>query len=262
METLLIYLLLGAFVGVIAGLLGVGGGLIIVPILVLVFRGMQVPETVLMHLAIGTSLATIIVTSLSSTLAHHRRGAVDWLVFRHLAPSIGFGALAGAIIVDQLPSDVLRVTFGVFELLVALQMVFNLGVSPHRRLPGIVGIGAIGIVIGIVSSAMGIGGGVLTTPFLVWCNVSIRRAIATSSACGLPIAVGGAMGFVVTGWNEPELPAWSSGYVYWPGFAGIALASVMFAPHGAKLTHTLPMAIVRKIFSVFLAVLGVRMLIG
>ena len=183
-------------------------------------------------------------------------------MFRRLTPGIILGALAGAAIVDRLPSSVLRVAFGIFELLVSAQMAFNLAASPHRRLPGVVVTGAAGVVIGMVSSAMGIGGGVLTTPFLVWCNVSIRRAIATSSACGLPIAMGGAVGFVVAGWNEPQLPAWSSGYVYWPGFAGIALASVLFAPLGAKLTHTLPMNIVRKIFSVFLGVLGVRMLMG
>jgi hypothetical protein len=251
-ETLLIYLLVGAFVGLIAGLLGVGGGLIIVPVLVFVFQGQGVDPTVIVHLAIGTSLATIAITSISSMRAHHRHGAVQWDVFRRLTPGIVVGALLGAVIADFLPTKAMRLWFGIFELLVA----------PRGHLPGALGTNIAGGVIGAISAALGIGGGTLTTPFMVWCNFSLRQAVATSSACGLPIALAGAAGFVATGWNEPGLPGWSSGYLYWPAFAGIVISSLLFAPLGAKLTHTLPVSVLRRFFAIFLAVLGVRMLIG
>lgn len=262
MENLIVYLFAGALAGTVGGLLGVGGGLIIVPALVFVFQGQNVAESVILRLAIGTSLATIAVTAIASMQAHHKFGAVRWRVFRRLTPGIVVGAFAGAAIADGLPSHVLRIIFGVFELLVAIQILFNLMASPHRQLPGAVGITVAGMVIGSVSSVLGIGGGTLTTPFLVWCNVTIRQAVATSSACGLPIAVAGAAGFVIAGWNEAQLPSWSSGYIYWPAFAGIALASLIFAPLGAKLAHRLPTQMLHKFFGAFLAVLGIRMLVS
>ncbi|MCL5668809.1 MAG: sulfite exporter TauE/SafE family protein [Gammaproteobacteria bacterium] len=261
METYALYPLAGVLVGVIAGLFGVGGGLIIVPVLVFIFHGQGIAPELTMHLAIGTSLATIMVTSLSSVRAHHRHGAVLWPVFRQLAPGIVAGALLGSYIVDQLPNATLRVIFGVFELLVAVQIGFGVKAAPHRQLPGWTGMSIAGVVIGKVSAIIGIGGGTLTVPFLMWCNVGIRQAVATSSACGLPIAVAGALGFIVAGWNETQLPAWSTGYIYWPAFAGIAAASVLFAPLGAKLAHTLPAEKLKRYFAIFLAFLGIRMLL-
>jgi len=260
-ETLILYLLLGAFVGVLAGLFGVGGGLVIVPALVFIFKGQGVSAEVIMHLAIGTSLATIMITSVSSVRAHHQHGAVLWLAFRKLAPGIVVGTLLGSYIVDQLPNNALRIIFGLFELLVAAQMGFGIKTSPHHQLPGWPGMSLTGIIIGKVSAIIGIGGGTLTVPFLVWCNVGMRQAVATSAACGLPIAIAGTAGFMLTGWNEPQLPAWSSGYIYWPAFAGIALASVLFAPLGATLAHTLPADKLKRYFAIFLAFLGIRMLL-
>lgn len=262
MEALLIYLAVGAFAGTIAGLFGVGGGLVIVPVLVFVFKTQGVSEAIMVHLAVGTSLATIVFTSISSVLAHHRRGAVRWPVFRALAPGIVIGALAGAAIADAMPTAVLRSFFGVFELSVAAYLWWDRPPAPHRGLPGAAGMNATGGAIGTVSSIIGIGGGTLTVPFLVWCNVPMRAAVATSAACGLPIAVAGAIGFVITGWNHPALPADASGYLYWPAFAGIVAASILFAPLGARLAHALPVARLRRGFALLLAVLGVRMLIG
>lgn len=262
MEILLVYLLVGAIAGTIAGLLGVGGGLIIVPVLALLFQQWGFAGSVLMHLAIGTSLATIVVTAVSSMYAHHKHGAVDWTVFRQLTPGIVAGALAGAVVADFMSARALRLFFGVFEIAVAIQIGFQLMASPRRTLPGTVGMTAAGGVIGALSAVVGIGGGTLTVPFLVWCNITLRKAVATSSATGLPIAVAGAVGFVVTGWDAPQLPAWSSGYVYWPALTGIAAASVLFAPVGARLAHTLPVHVLRRFFAIFLAVLGVRMLLG
>ena len=257
------YLLLGIFAGVVAGLLGVGGGLIIVPALVLLL-GLQGIEPVhIVHIAVGTSLATIVITSVSSSWAHHRHGAVLWPVFARLSPGIVIGALLGAAIADYMSATILRRVFGTFELLVALQMVTGARPDAHRGVPETTGmlLGAGGI-IGAISSVVGIGGGTMTVPFLVWCNVSMREAVATSAACGLPIAIAGATGFVITGWNESGLPEWSSGYIYWPAFAGIVFMSSLFAPLGARLAHRLPVASLKKLFALLLCVLGIGMLIA
>ena len=255
-----IYLATGAFAGTMAGLLGVGGGLIIVPILVLSFATQGIAGEVQMHLAVGTSLATIIFTSLSSVSAHHRRGAVVWPTFWAMTPGIIIGALFGAMIARFIPSLSLRTLFGVFELFVALQMALSLKPSAHRGLPGKPGMSGAGAVIGALSALVGVGGGTLTVPFLLWCNVSIQRAIATSAACGLPIAVAGAVGFVISGWGDSQLPAWSSGYLYWPALLGIVSASVLFAPLGAKLAHCLPTVVLKRLFSLLLLALALRML--
>ncbi|HCK81514.1 MAG TPA: sulfite exporter TauE/SafE family protein [Candidatus Competibacter sp.] len=262
LPTLLFYLLLGAFAGVMAGLLGVGGGLIIVPALAWIFQHQQIAETALMHLAIGTSLATIIATSISSVRAHHQRGAVLWPTVWRLTPGIVTGAWLGAAVADALSSFALQKVFAVFVLLMAAQMGFGAKPAPHRDLPKTAGMLATGGVIGAVSAIVGIGGGSLTVPFLSWCNVPIRQAVATSAACGLPIALAGALGFVVTGLNAPGLPAWSLGYVYGPALLGVALTSMLFAPLGARLAHTLPTEMLKKIFAAFLAVIGVKMLLG
>ena len=260
MSDLLSYVILGGCVGVLAGMLGVGGGLVIVPVLAWLFqRAGFIPELV-MHLAIGTSLATIVLTSLSSVWAHHRLGAVQWRSFARLTPGIVLGAILGATLADRLPSETLRIVFGVFELAVALQMGLNLRPDPHRDLPGKWGMGGVGAVIGLVSAVVGIGGGTMTVPFLQWCNVSMRKAVATSAACGLPIALAGAGGFVIAGWDARGLPDGSSGYLYWPAFFGIVLASVLFAPLGARLAHRLPAPILKRFFALFLAFLGLRML--
>jgi uncharacterized membrane protein YfcA len=220
------------------------------------------PEPVIMHLALGTSLATIIVTSISSVRAHHRHGAVLWPVFWQLAPGLVIGTLLGSKLAGALRSDTLRIIFGVFELTVAAQMGFGFKPSAQRELPGTGGMLTAGGLIGLVSAIVGIGGGSLTVPFLTWCNETIHKAVATSAACGLPIAVAGAVGYMVNGWGRPELPPWSLGYVYGPALLGIALISMLFAPLGAKLAHSLPTATLRKAFAGFLGLVGIKMLIG
>lgn len=262
LPTLLLYLALGAFAGVMAGLLGVGGGLIIVPVLAWIFRGQHINDAIIMHLAIGTSLATIVVTSISSVRAHHQRGAVLWPVVWQLTPGIVIGAWLGAAVADALPSAALSRIFALFVLAVAAQMAFGAKPAPHRGLPGAVGMTVTGGVIGVVSAIVGIGGGSLTVPFLTWCNTAMRQAVATSAACGLPIALAGAIGFIVTGLNAADRPAWSLGYVYGPALAGVAFASMLLAPLGAKLAHTLPTETLKKIFAVFLTLVGTKMLLG
>ncbi len=263
METLSLYLLLGVFAGTLAGLLGVGGGLVMVPVLVFIFQGQAqlMGAAVIMHMALGTSLAIIMLTSLSSIRAHHQRGAVLWSVCGRLTPGIVLGALSGAVVADALPDAVLKPVFGIFELLVALQMWLGVRPSMQRSLPDWPGMSVAGWVIGTVSAIVGIGGGTLTVPFLTWCRIGIHNAVATSAACGLPIAVAGTLGFIATGWNETGLPAMSSGYVYWPAFAAVAVTSMLFAPLGARLAHALPADRLKKFFAIFLAILGVRMLV-
>ena len=257
---ILILLSMGGLAGMMAGLLGIGGGIIIVPVLALVFGHQGVDQGVIMHVAIGTSLATIVITSLSSIRAHQRRGAIDWQVFRTITPGIVVGGMLGALIAKQLSGDTLRIIFGVFMLLVALQMAIGNTAAPQRGLPRPPGMLGVGLGIGTVASLMGVGGGSMSVPFLTWCNVGVRIAVATSAAIGLPIAASGALSYIVSGWQQANLPPWSAGYVNFPAFVGIVVASTAFAPLGAGLAHRLPPKILRRLFAGFLLVLGARML--
>ncbi|MGH8120104.1 MAG: sulfite exporter TauE/SafE family protein, partial [Gammaproteobacteria bacterium] len=208
------WLAVGAGAGIIAGLLGLGGGIVIVPALLYLFILQGMPESILMHLAVATSLATIVFTSLVSAWAHHRHQAVLWPAVLALAPGIVLGSIAGALLTHHLPSHTLRSAFGVFEILVGLQIGFGFKPGAHRALPGRGGMLLAGGGIGAVSTVLGIGGGTLTVPFLLWCNVHIRNAVATSSACGLPIAAVGAGVLIIAGSTYPGLPSGTSGYVY------------------------------------------------
>jgi uncharacterized membrane protein YfcA len=255
-----IFLALGAVAGTLAGLLGVGGGLIIVPVLLWVFLHQGMDPSVVVHLAVGTSLASIIVTSVASIIAHNRRGAVRWPVVALLAPGIVVGAWMGAVVADLLSSIWLQRVFGCFAIVVGLQMALGLQVGAHRAIPGRWGMLMAGSVIGVVSAVVGIGGGSMTVPFLHWNSMDMRNAVATSAACGLPIALAGALGFLISGWNEQALPAGASGYLYWPALPGIVVASVLFAPLGAHLAHTLPLPLLRRIFALLLLLVGSKLL--
>jgi hypothetical protein len=259
--TIVIYLLLGSFAGLIAGLFGVGGGLIIVPALVFAFALQGMPVEVLTHLAIGTSLATIMITSLSSVKAHHEKGAVDWSVFIKMAPGILLGAWLGAQFAGHLSGRTLQLAIGIFVIIVAIQMGLSLRPNPSRELPSAPLLFVSGGVIGWMSAIFGIGGGSISVPFFSWCNVQMQRAVATSSACGLPIALSGAASSAVQGWGEQGLPMYSSGYVYWPAFLGIILTSTIFARQGAKLAHRLEPEKLKKVFALFLLIIGSQFII-
>lgn len=248
--------------GILAGLLGVGGGIIIVPGLALLLADGTVAPERLMHVAVGTSLACIVVTSISSLHAHHRRGAVDWPIFRRLTPGIAFGAVVGATIAADLHSATLALIFGTFLLLVALRMVVGGQPHPGRTLPRNPALSAWATGIGTLSALLGIGGGTLTVPLLAWSNVALHRAVGTSAACGLPIAVAGAGAYIYTGWGLAGLPPASTGYVHWPAFLAIAPLAVATAPLGVRLAHALPVARLRWVFAAFLAVVALRMLLG
>jgi uncharacterized protein len=259
MAVWLMYVALGGFVGVLAGLLGVGGGLVIVPVLTFIFTAQHLPDAHILHLALGTSLASIMFTSVSSLRAHHQRGAVDWMVVRRISLGIMAGTFGGSWVAAQLSTRFLKAFFVVFLYYVATQMLLNIKPKPHRQIPGLTAMFGVGGVIGGVSSLVGIGGGSLSVPFLTWCNVAIHRAIGTSAAIGFPIALAGAVGYVVNGLSA-QLPPYSLGFVYLPALAGIATASIVTAPVGAKLAHTLPVDKLKKIFALLLIVMGTKML--
>ncbi len=260
---ILTLLVMGGLAGLMAGLLGIGGGALIVPVLVIVFEGQGVNPQIIMQAALGTSLATIVFTAISSASAHYRRGTLDVTIFRRIAPAIVAGTLLGAALADHLASRTLQWMFVIFMFAIAAQ--FARGTTDtraHARLPGLVGMNIAGTTIGVASALFGIGGGSLSVPFMTWCSVPVKRAIGTSAAIGLPIAVSGAVGYIVAGWNEPDLPPWSFGYVVLPAFAGIVVASTAAAPLGARLAHRLSEALLRRIFALFVALLGLRMLWG
>ncbi|CAB1216799.1 sulfite exporter TauE/SafE family protein [Acinetobacter bouvetii] len=256
---LIIYLLIGAMAGFAAGLFGVGGGLIIVPILYIVFTQLHYDPAVIMHLAVGTSLATIIVTSISSVSAHHKRGAVMWNVFRNLAPGLALGAFLGAGVADYMSGQGLQLVIGFFAVWVAYTM-FNGAskpVNPEHHLPskGMQILAGAGI--GVASAIFGIGGGSLTVPYLSRHGVVIQKAVATSAAGGLPIAIAGALGFMWFGSNtEAEIPH-SIGYVHIYAFIGISIMSFMTAKLGAKVAHKLSPAMLKRCFACLLSVVGI-----
>ncbi|QSP96184.1 sulfite exporter TauE/SafE family protein [Marinobacter salinisoli] len=256
------YLALGALAGTLAGLFGIGGGLIIVPVLIFSFGIQGVSPEVAAHLAVGTSLATIVFTSISSIRSHHSRGAVRWDVFRPMAVGIVMGAILGAWTASLLSGPVLELVIGVFVILVAIKMLLGAEPKPGRDVPGSTGLATAGGGIGWASAIFGIGGGTLTVPFLSWCNVRMQSAVGTSAACGLPIAVAGALGNVGTGWNHAALPEYSLGFIYLPAMLGIIATSVVFAKVGAALAHRLNAQVLKRVFAVFLMVVGLRFLLS
>jgi uncharacterized membrane protein YfcA len=254
------YLAIGLAVGFLAGLLGIGGGMVMVPMLVFVFTAKGFPGEHMMHLALATALATIAFTSLSSVRAHHRHGGVDWAVARTMAPGIVVGSLAAALIAGFIPTRPLGVFFAGFMFYAAAQMFVEIKPRPGRQLPGKGGLFAAGAGIGAISSVLAAGGAFLSIPFLAWCNLPLKRAIGTAAANGFPIAVAGTIGSVAQGLRAPDLPQWSLGYVYLPALLLIVAASMPMAPLGARLAHRMPVKRLRVAFALMLFALGLRML--
>lgn len=259
---ILLYTGVGAVAGILAGLLGVGGGAVIVPMLVYCFSLQHVPYEQIMHLALGTSLASIMFTSVSSFMAHHRRGAVRWTIVRRITLGILVGTFVGSCVAARMSTVFLSAFFLVFLFYVAFEMILDRKPKASRQLPGRLGMFGVGNVIGAVSSFVGIGGGALSVPFMIWCNVPVHHAIGTSAAIGFPIALAGAIGYVYSGLHASLLPQYSLGFVYLPGLAGIVCASVITAPLGARLAHRLPVKRLKQVFAVLLTVVGTRMLMG
>jgi uncharacterized protein len=253
------FVALGAGVGFLAGLLGIGGGMTMVPLLTLAFDRQGFAPDHVVHIAVATATATILFTSISSAREHHRHGAVRWGIVAGMAPGIIAGSLAGPQIVGGMSTSVLAAFFGAFVAVSATRMLADRKPKPARELPGRGGLFAVGAGIGLVSSMVGAGGAFLSVPFMVACNVSLRNCVATSAALGLPIAAAGTIGFVLAGLRTTGLPPHAIGYVYVPALLAIAAGSVICAPMGARAAHRWPVATLRRAFSVLLYVLAAYM---
>lgn len=256
-----LYLTLGALAGTLAGLFGIGGGLVIVPVLIFSFGLQGISGDVAAHLAVGTSLATIVFTSISSIRTHHLKGAVRWDVFRPMVAGILAGAVLGAWTASLLSGPALELVIGVFVILVGIKMLLDINPKTARPVPGASGLAGAGGVIGWGSAIFGIGGGTLTVPFLTWRSVQMQQAVATSAACGLPIAIAGAATNLWTGWRHDALPEYAVGFVYLPALVGIVSTSVLFARFGAILAHRLDGKLLKRLFAILLLIVGIRFLI-
>lgn len=259
---LLTYLAVGAVAGLMAGLFGIGGGMIIVPVLVITFEILEFSTSTLTHMAVATSLASIVFTSISSVRTHHQKQAVDWPIVWKLSIGILLGAILGVLSADALSGPGLQIVIGVSALMMAAQMGFGLKPKPSRSLPAAPGMVSAGTGIGWASALFGIGGGSLTVPFLTWCNHPMQRSVATAAACGFPIALVGAITNVIVGWGNDALPENAFGYVYWPALLGIVVTSIPCARLGAKLAHRLSAEKLKRLFAILLVLVAIKFLTG
>jgi uncharacterized protein len=261
MEWALAYLLLGGVAGFLAGLFGVGGGLLLVPVLLMLFNARHFPAEHAMHMALGTSMATILFTSFASARKHHQHGAVNWQAVRNITPGILLGTTCGTLSAAFISPLGLGVFFALFVYFAAAQMLLETRPRPTRQLPGLAGMSLVGTITGWISSLVSIGGGTIAVPFLVWCNLSLRNAIGTSAAIGFPVAVGGTIGYIATGLGINPLPTPNLGFVYLPALLWVALASLVTAPLGARAAHRMNVRLLRKLFAILLAVLASKLLL-
>ena len=259
-QALIEYAFVGAMAGGLAGLLGIGGGIIIIPSLFFIFSSQGLlPQHMLMQFVVGTSLAAIITTTLFSLRAQYQRGVPFWPIFSQLAIGIVIGTIAGVILASYLNTQMLKSLFGVFMVVVAIQMFFRIRESKEQGLPGFVSRSIASLCIGLSSGLLGISGGALTIPYLTYYKISIREAMASSTACGVLIAITGTISFMIAGWGKTGV-AWSAGYVYWPAALMITLASPLFVKLGNALSHRLPVETLRKILALFICLVGIQML--
>lgn len=261
LETVVSLLAAGSIAGFVAGLLGVGGGLLIVPVVLwaLQMHGFGASEHA-QHLAVGTSFAVMVFTSFSSMRAQQKKGAVDWQIFVSMAPGMVIGVALGAVVARYLPNKGLQVFFALFCAVIAWRSLMNVQPKPSRRLPGKSGLAAAGGLFGLLSSWIGIGGGSLSIPFMASCNVPMHRAVGTSAALGWPIALVGSIGYLAAGWSSEHLPPGAWGFIYLPVMIVLAAATLVFAPLGVKVSHKLPPAYLKKAFGILLLLITAKML--
>lgn len=255
----LLYIATGIAGGLLSGMFGVGGGIVVVPILAMLFAGLHFPPAQIMQVAIGTSLATIIVNSISSSHAHHRHGNVNWTMVRRMAPGGIVGAVFATWLASRMHSDALQLLFAVFECAVALHLWRGHRQEVHAKVVRAPVLYAFGGIVGMLSSLLGIGGGTVAVPFLIYWTRNLRIAIGTAAALGLPLSVVGTLGYIAAGLKVDGLPQPSLGYVYLPALLGIAISGVIAAPLGVKLAHRLPVTTLKKLLAAVLFALGVNM---
>jgi uncharacterized membrane protein YfcA len=254
-------MVLGICTGFLAGLLGIGGGMLMVPFMTFILSAKGFPADYTVKMAVATSLASICFTSLSSVRAHHRRGAVQWPIVRSLAPGILVGSMLGAQLAVALPGRLLSILFALFVAFSATQMFLDRKPKPSRTLPPDAGMFAVGSLIGALSSLVGAGGAFISVPFMTWCNVKIHHAVGTSAALGFPIAFAGTLGYIWAGQGMPAMPAGSLGYLYLPGLLVVSLASMSMAPLGARVAHSMDIRPLKRAFAVVLYVLAAYFLL-
>ena len=255
------YFLIGVLAGTMSGLLGIGSGVIVVPALAILFRYQHFTSPLIMHMAAGTSLASMVITTSRSLYGHLRRQIPFWPIYRKFMPGVIFGTIVGAVIAHYLHSRTLGIIFGIVVFLLGIRMFFQKSskLSKHH-LPGTLGCSGIGFIIGGKSGLLGLGGGTFSIPFLTYCSVSMRQAVVVSTAIGVTVAFIGSITFALTGMHSVGLPEWTTGYIYWPAWLGIIVGSLCFVPLGVWLSHRLPTAILRRVFAIFLLIIGIHML--
>lgn len=253
--------LLGLTGGFLAGLLGIGGGMILVPFTTAILSARGVNSALAVKMAIATSMATIVFTSISSVRAHHKRGAVRWDLVKGLAPGIVLGGIIGSMgVFALLKGSALALIFAVFVGFSATQMFLDKRPAPSRQVPGTAGLLGAGSVIGFISGLVGAGGGFISVPFMTWCNVAIHNAVATSAALGFPIALANVVGYIASGLGLPDLPPYSLGYIWLPALLVLASCSVLTAPLGAAAAYRLPVKKLKRVFASVLYLLAAYML--
>ncbi|ASQ47368.1 sulfite exporter TauE/SafE family protein [Legionella clemsonensis] len=236
-----IYALAGTFAGLISGVLGIGGGIIIVPCLLFIFyHNPAFPPNLVMHMAVGTSLAVMVFTTQSTLRAHIKVHGISWNIYKRLTPGIISGTIVGALLAKQLPTHGLKILLGLFLIAVGIKMCFERAITPLQRLPAWKSMSSVSFLIGLHSGLLGIGGGTLIVPYLNYCGVELRKIIPISAFCTLTVAMVGAIAFMIIGSQEVMLPTYSTGYIYWPAVICLATLSVLFAPLGAKMTYNIP----------------------
>lgn len=259
-----LFLLTGALAGILAGLLGVGGGIIVVPVLDRVLPA-HFPSDLSMHMAVGSSLAIMIFTSLSSGYAYFRRGLIVWPLFYKFLPGLLLGSVTGSFIAMYLSGDILRKAFGIFVIVVALYMFLSKQIRTGEKLPGFFKLSFVGFIVGIISGLFGIGGGIMIVPFFVYCSVEMLKATGTSSICAFPLAIVGTLSLIITGWTSDlsvPVPAGTTGYVYWPAVFFVSVTSILFAPIGTRIAVWLPKGVLKRMFSVLLVIIGINLMMG
>lgn len=253
------YIIVGCFSGFISGLLGVGGGTVVVPVLSMIFLNQQLPFPLIMHMAIGSSLMIMLITSQSVVRTYAQRGYIEWAIFRRFLPGIFIGTVLGVVIAQHLSTQILSTLLGAFLFIIAVRMFFLIKPA-HNGLPGSFLHNIVSVMTGLVSGLLGLGGGIITIPYLTRHNISMHNAVGLSSACSLIMAAVGTVACMLTGLNAEGLPAYSTGYIYWPAVIGIALPSMLCTPFGAGLSERLSVNFLKRLFACFLLTVAIKMI--
>jgi len=260
LSDILMLMLCGGISGFLAGLLGIGGGMILVPFMILVFNHLGFNQEIIVHMAIATGMATILFTTSSAIWAHHKHGSIDWKLVAALSPGMVFGGLVGGSeLFEAIKTSWLSLFFAIFIVYTSIQMIRNKKPSAGRELPGSFGLFFFGTFTGVLASLVGAGGAFITVPFMLWCNVKPHTAMASSSGLGLPIAAAATLGYMYGSWGNPNLPTGSLGFVYLPAVACIVVVSIFTAPWGAKMARKLNVAQLKRVFGIILFFLAAFM---